>query len=188
MQTAVYYSESDQVTHYENLSLEIIDTDKRVYGTEFEASYWATDKLQVGLTGHYVKTQQKDSNGHWQRSNVRDSSASKAGAWIGWYDDKYSLKLQSQTVFSLRDDFEHLDDDVTESQELDGYTTVDFLGNYELPVGSVGFGIQNLFNRDYTTTWGQRAKLFYSPRFGPQELYDFKGRGRTFFVNYKVSY
>ncbi|MCX4028354.1 TonB-dependent receptor [Endozoicomonas sp. SM1973] len=187
VQTALYYSESDKVATYKNLLLELRDHEKRVYGFEFETSYWATDKFQLGLTGHYVKTQEKDKNGHWQRSLVDSSSASKAGAWVGWYEDKYSLKLQSQTLFSLRDDAKRLKGK-SENGELSGYTTVDFLGNYKLPVGDVGFGVQNVFNREYTTIWSQRAQKLYSPYYGPEEAYDFKGRGRTFFVNYQVKY
>ncbi|SQI26389.1 Aerobactin siderophore ferric receptor protein IutA [Salmonella enterica subsp. arizonae] len=37
---------------------------------------------------------------------------------------------------------------------IDGYTTVDLLGSYQLPVGKLSFSVENLFDRDYTTVWG----------------------------------
>ncbi|WP_400251048.1 hypothetical protein, partial [Escherichia coli] len=40
--------------------------------------------------------------------------------------------------------------------------------------------------RDYTTVWGQRAPLYYSPGYGPASLYGYKGRGRTFGLSYSV--
>ena len=46
--------------------------------------------------------------------------------------------------------------------------------------------IENLLDEQYTTVWGQRAPLYYSPASGPASLYDYKGRGRTFGVNYSV--
>ncbi len=46
--------------------------------------------------------------------------------------------------------------DVSDAQgyKVDGYTTVDLLGSYQLPVGTLSFSIENLFDRDYTTVWG----------------------------------
>ncbi|VCW48508.1 Ferric aerobactin receptor [Escherichia coli] len=58
--------------------------------------------------------------------------------------------------------------------KVDGYTTVDLLGSYQLPVGTLSFSIENLFDRDYTTVWGQRAPLYYSPGYGPASLYDYR--------------
>lgn len=59
------------------------------------------------------------------------------------------VKLQNQTLFKLTDD---------KDGQIDGYSTFDMIGSVALPVGSLGFGIQNLLNEDYTTVWGQRAK------------------------------
>ena len=85
--------------------------------------------------------------------------------------------MQSTTSFKIRDEA---------GNQLDGYTTIDLLGSYQLPVGKLSFSVENLFDRDYTTVWGQRAPLYYSPASGPASLYDYKGRGRTFGVNYSV--
>lgn len=62
--------------------------------------------------------------------------------------------MQSTTSFDVSD---------AQGYKVDGYTTVDLLGSYQLPVGTLSFSIENLFDRDYTTVWGQRAPLYYSP-------------------------
>ncbi|MFA0674981.1 TonB-dependent siderophore receptor, partial [Vibrio sp. 10N.222.51.A6] len=95
----------------------------------------------------------------------------------GWYDTDLSVKVQSQTMFDYEDD----------KNKLDGYTVFDLVSTYQLPVGSLGFGIQNLLNKDYTTVWGQRAQILYSSHYD-SAAYDYKGRGRTYTLNYQVKY
>ncbi|MEK2484327.1 hypothetical protein AAAA28_13530, partial [Providencia stuartii] len=68
------------------------------------------------------------------------------------------------------------------------YMTVDFLSSYLLPVGKVSFAVENLLDEDYTTIWGQRAPKLYSPSYGAADLYTYKGRGRTFALNYSVTF
>ena len=36
--------------------------------------------------------------------------------------------------------------------------------------------------------WGQRAALFYSPTYGPEYLYDYQGRGRTYTMTWSLAY
>ena len=80
--------------------------------------------------------------------------------------------------------FDYEDDD---QNKLNGYTVFDLVGTYQLPVGSLGFGIQNLLNKDYTTIWGQRAQIVYASHYD-SAAYDYKGRGRTYNVNYQVKF
>ncbi|WP_036821338.1 TonB-dependent receptor, partial [Photobacterium sanctipauli] len=175
LQTAAYYSYSDGSIEYaDDQSISGISDPKRVYGAEAQVSYWATDNLQLGTAGHYVVSEIKADTG-WEDYEAMEASTSKASAWIGWYEYDYSVKLQSQTTFDYTD---------ADDRKLDGYTVVDLVGNYQLPVGSLGFGIKNLLNEDYLTTWSQRAIHWY----GDSPMYEYKGRGRTFTLNYQVSY
>jgi iron complex outermembrane receptor protein len=48
--------------------------------------------------------------------------------------------------------------------------------------------VENLLNEEYTTLWGQRAPLLYSPTYGSPSLYEYKGRGRTFGLNYALTF
>lgn len=65
---------------------------------------------------------------------------------------------------------------------------MDLLGSIELPVGTLSYGIENLLDKDYSTLWGQRAAYFYSPTYGPEKMFDYHGRGRTFAINYHLSW
>ncbi|MCG9581370.1 TonB-dependent receptor [Vibrio tubiashii] len=179
LQTAAYYSQSDKNVKYNKTTLliEEIEDKKRVYGLEAMASYWVHDNIQLGASGHYVVSEVKGDNG-WEDYDAGYASTSKANAWAGWYDADLAVKLQSQTMFDYED---------ASNNKLDGYTLFDLVGSYQLPVGSLGFGIQNLFDKDYTTAWGQRAQIIYSTHY-ESAAYDYKGRGRTYTLNYQVKF
>lgn len=157
--------------------IEDVDNEKRVYGTEALVSYWVMDNIQLGASGHYVISELQ-TDGKWNDLSAGEASTSKASSWIGWYESDLAVKVQSQTMFDYKD---------ADDNELSGYTVFDLVGSYELPVGSLGFGIQNLFNKDYTTAWGQRAQILYSSHYDAA-AYDYKGRGRTYTLNYQVKY
>ena len=70
---------------------------------------------------------------------------------------------------------------------LEGYTTLDLLGDVKVGPGRLSLGVQNLLNEDYTTIWGQRAVLFYSALVNPAVV-TVKGRGRTFGLSYDVAF
>ena len=178
-QTAAYYSQSDKSVKYNKntLLIEDVDNKKRVYGAEALVSYWVMDNLQVGASGHYVISELQ-TDGKWDDLSAGEASTSKANSWIGWYESDLALKVQSQTMFDYED---------AKDNKLSGYTVLDLVGSYELPVGSLGFGIQNLLNNDYTTAWGQRAQILYSSHYDAA-AYDYKGRGRTYTLNYQVKY
>ncbi|KJY86116.1 aerobactin siderophore receptor iutA [Vibrio neptunius] len=179
LQTAAYYSQSDKNVKYNDTTLliEEIEDKKRVYGLEAMASYWVHDNIQLGTSGHYVVSEVKGDNG-WEDYDAGYASTSKANAWAGWYAADLAVKLQSQTMFDYED---------ASNNKLDGYTLFDLVGSYQLPVGSLGFGIQNLFDKDYTTAWGQRAQIIYSKHY-ESAAYDYKGRGRTYTLNYQVKF
>ena len=175
-QGAAYYTQSNNSIKYDRKTLLIaaVDDETRVYGAEGLVSYWVNDNIEVGMSGHYVVSKIKQ-KGNWEDIQAKSASTSKANAWIGWSDSDLSAKLTSQTMFDYEDG---------EQEKLDGYTILGLQGSYELPVGSLGFGVQNLLDEDYTTLWGQRAQMFY----GETPEFDFKGRGRTYTLNYQISY
>ena len=179
LQSAAYYSQSDKNVKYNKntLLIEEIDDKKRVYGLEALASYWVHENVQLGASGHYVVSEVKGDDG-WEDQSAGEASTSKANAWAGWYEADLSLKVQSQTMFDYEDDSDN---------KLNGYTVFDLVGTYQLPVGSLGFGIQNLLDKDYTTIWGQRAQILYATHY-ESAAYDYRGRGRTYTLNYQVKF
>lgn len=179
LQAAAYFSQSDKSIKYDKntLLIEDVDDEKRVYGLEAMMSYWLNDSIQLGTSGHYVVSELKGEEG-WKDYTAGEASTSKANAWAAWYGADLAVKVQSQTMFDYEDDAQN---------KLDGYTVFDLVGAYQLPVGSLGFGIQNLLDKDYTTIWGQRAQIVYGAHYDAA-AYDYKGRGRTYTVNYQVKF
>ncbi len=179
LQTAAYYSQSDKNVTYnkKTMLIETLEDKKRVYGLEALASLWVHENVQLGASGHYVVSEVKGDNG-WEDYDAGYASTSKANAWVGWYDSDLAVKLQSQTMFDYED---------ASDNKLNGYTLFDLVGSYKFPVGSLGFGIQNLLDKDYTTAWGQRAQIVYSAHYD-SAAYDYKGRGRTYTLNYQVKF
>ncbi|MFC5080666.1 Ferric aerobactin receptor precursor [Vibrio thalassae] len=176
-QTAAYYAISDKsIKSNRNLGLVIEDKDKRTYGIEGAIAYYLNDNWSLGANGHLVETEDRDkTTGQWKKVGIGYSSASKVGSWLGYSHDRYTARLQSQTMLDREDDY---------NGKLHGYTTIDFMTTVDLPVGSVTFAVNNLLNEDYTTVWGQKAQALY----GGGERYNYKGRGRTVSLNYQVKY
>ncbi|MBO0662303.1 TonB-dependent receptor [Jiella sp. MQZ9-1] len=175
-QVAGYYSLSDKTIEYNRTSLliSLADLDRRVYGVEGKVDVKLPRGFDTGLTGHYVRTEVKN-GGEWQASSVTDASNSTLGGHIGWSNDVFRVALNGQHVFDYTD---HND------LKLKGYTLFDLVGSYKYEPAdiTVNFGVLNLFDKDYTTIWGQRAKIFYGAYAG-DKVFDYKGRGRTFTVS-----
>ncbi|HBW0857407.1 TonB-dependent siderophore receptor [Klebsiella variicola] len=180
-QLAAYYSTSDKtiVVNRTDMTIDVQSDKRRIYGVEGAVDYFIPDSdWSVGGNFNVLKSQVQ-TDGRWQKWDVTLASPSKATAWVGWAPDPWSLRVQSQQVFDLSD---------AAGNKLEGYNTVDFIGSYALPVGKLTFSIENLLNEDYVTIWGQRAPLLYSPTYGSSSLYEYKGCGRTFGLNYALTF
>ncbi|MDN3553742.1 TonB-dependent receptor [Halomonas almeriensis] len=181
-QAALYYAWSDKaVENGEDLSVNVVDQKKRDFGFEGSVKRYFDNGLELGTTLHMVRSEQKDTNGDWQKRDARYASLSSATAFIGWKDPnaQRSARLQASHAFDLED---------AADREIDGYTTLDLSLSQALPVGEVSLGVSNLLDEQYSTVWGQRASMFYSPYYGPEYLYDYQARGRTFTLGWSMSY
>jgi iron complex outermembrane receptor protein len=116
----------------------------------------------------------KGDNG-WEKDSVGTASVSKIGGYVGWTGDALNLKFSGQHVFELTD---------ADAFKIDGYTLFDLTGGYtfENTDTTLNFGIQNVFDTDYTTIWGSRAKALYGA-LADEAVFDYKGRGRTFAIS-----
>jgi len=178
-QLAAYYSLSDRTISINktDMTINLEDDKRRIYGMEGALDYFFDNsEWSAGSTFNLIKSQTRV-NGSWNKLTVDSASPSKATAYIGWAPGEWNLRLQSQQTFDVSDE---------KGNRLEGYNTIDFLGSYALAVGKVSFSVENLLDNDYTTLWGQRAPLLYSPTYGSPALYSYKGRGRTFGLNYSV--
>ncbi|SDS09417.1 TonB-dependent receptor [Pseudomonas oryzae] len=93
-------------------------------------------------------------------------------SWQANWSDKLNSRVQANHYASRS--FE------TPGLDFDGYSLVDASLGYQLPVGAVSFGVENLFNRDYMTYYAQAAST--------RDDQFFAGRGRTFTLGYQVSF
>lgn len=93
-------------------------------------------------------------------------------SWQANWTDKLNSRVQANHYASRSFDTAGLD--------FDGYSLVDASLGYQLPVGEVSFGVENLLNRDYMTYYAQAAST--------RDDQFFAGRGRTFTLGYQVSF
>lgn len=180
-QIAAYYSLSDKSVdiNRRDMTIDVNQQERRIYGVEGAVDYFIPDSAwSLGGNFNVLKSEIK-TNGSWEKWDVTQASPSKATAYVGWSPEPWSLRLQTQQTFDLTD---------AAGNKIDGYNTVDFLSSYALPVGKLSFSIENLLDKTYTTVWGQRAPLLYSPTYGSAALYEYKGRGRTFGLNYALTF
>lgn len=176
LQFAGYTSLSDKVVEIDRqtLAIDVRDQDKRVHGFEAAGGVQFPFGFDAGANLHLVRTE-IDRNGDWRRDTVGTSSVSKLGGHLGWTNEIVSLRLDGQHTLDLTDDF---------GGEIEDYTLFDLTGSYRFAEQdlTVDFGVLNLFDKDYTTVWGQRAANLYGA-LASEAIFDYRGRGRTFSVS-----
>ncbi len=178
-QIAGYYSLSDKTININksDMTINVEDDERRIYGVEGQVDYFFTDsEWSTGTNFNVIKSETRV-DGKWEKLTVDSASPSKMSAWVTWAPGDWTLRVQSTQTFDLSDEA---------GKRIEGYNTVDVLGSYLLPVGKLSFSVENVLDEDYTTAWGQRAPGLYSPTYGAENLYTYKGRGRTFGLNYSV--
>ncbi len=181
LETAAFYSLSDKsiVLNKTTLAVDVVDEDKRVYGIEGKVGAKLDHGFDVGVLGQWVKTEVKGNSG-WETASIGNASVSKVGGYVGWANDELNVKLSGQHVFDLTD---------ADNYKIDGYTLFDLTGGYKFDTANttLNFGVLNLFDTDYTTVWGSRAKALYAGQVPSaavaDALFDYKGRGRTFAIS-----
>ncbi len=180
-QAALYYAWSDKALQVNSgdLSVDVIDDEKRDYGLEGSLTRYFDGGLEAGGTLHLVRSEQEDDQGEWQKRDATAASLSTATAFVGWSDHRRSARLQANHTLDLEDD---------NDRKIDGFTTLDLTLGQRTDVGRFTLGVQNLLDEQYSTVWGQRAAIFYSPYYGPEYLYDYQGRGRTYTLTWSVDY
>lgn len=180
-QAALYYIWSDKIITVDSatLTIDVQDQKSRDYGFEGALTRRFASGWEGGSTLHLVRSEEEDASGDWIKRDARYASLSKSTAFVGWKGERTRARLQGNHAFTLEDDADH---------EISGYTTFDLLGSRDTDFGTFSAGIQNLLDKEYSTVWGQRATLFYSPTYGPAYLYDYQGRGRTYTLSWSMAY
>ncbi|WP_447894612.1 TonB-dependent receptor [Vreelandella sp. GE22] len=181
-QAAVYYAWSDTAMELDDdLNVTQIDDDRRDYGLEASLTRFIGHHWEVGGTLHALASERKV-DGSWQDRGITVApypSQDSLTAHVAWQDDARTLRLQGSHARQYED---------AEGDSIDGFTTFDVIGSQQTDIGTLSLGISNLTDKQYSTPWGQRAVGFYSPNYGPEYLYDYQARGRTFTLGWSLEY
>jgi iron complex outermembrane receptor protein len=172
---AAYWSDSDlgsrlafdPVTRTYNVARERTE----IRGVEGSVAFRFSDAGRIGL-GYAATRGRYDSDGDDRVDSdlpgVNVSPDRVTAFWTQAWTAGFDTRLQASHAYDR--EFDSSEDD------FDGYTTVDLLGRYRLPVGTLNVGIENLFGEQYTT--------YYSQTTPPRDDTYTAGRGRVLTVGW----
>lgn len=178
-QIAGFLSNSDKTVAVDKKTFQILVNDLKLrnMGIEAEVSYSLNNGVYFGASGLLIKSE-VDNKGEWQKQEIYNASPSKLVTYIGYNIQNWSFRFQSLQNFKQKDELNNV---------VEGYNTSDLMIGYRFNWGKFNLGIQNLFNTDYQTIWSKRSQVLYST-YGLPELFNYKGRGRTFNLSYTFEF
>lgn len=176
-----FYNTSDKTVRFtKDYTVEVVDTDERVYGVEGSLTQDISDSWQVGGSVAYTRGQYKK-DGDWLELDAVRLTPLKGTAFAQYnFDEGSNIRLQALAIGG--------DDRAFKDQQKDpdagalpvkGYMTLDVLGQVNMPVGRVGYGVYNVLNKDYQTVYHQTT-------FG--DLNRLPATGTTYGLSYTVDY
>ncbi len=182
---SAFYNESDKTISFNaDHNVDLLDQKRKIYGIEGALEFYLSDYWSIG--GSYAFTEgrsyYKDA-GKWLDLQAADVSPEKFTTFVAYGQEDMNVRLQS-TSFADYDkgkSYSKSKNTVT-GYDIDGYTTVDLLASFNMPVGTVKAGITNLLNEDYETVYSQWANSTYNG------LSAHKAEGRAYSLSYRVEY
>ncbi len=178
-QMAGFLSNSDKTVTVDKKTFQILVNDLKLrnMGIEAEVSYSMNNGVYFGASGLLIRSE-VDNKGEWQKQEIYNASPSKLVTYIGYNVKNWSFRFQSLQNFKQEDELKNV---------VEGYNTSDLMMGYRFRFGKLNLGIQNLFNTDYQTIWSKRSQVLYSS-YGIPDLFNYKGRGRTFNLSYTFEF
>lgn len=178
---STFYNTSDKTVRFtKDYTVEVVDTDERVYGVEGSLTQDISDHWQVGGSVAYTRGQYKK-DGDWLELDAVRLTPLKGTAFAQYnFDEGSNIRLQALAIGG--------DDRAFKDQQKDpdagalpvkGYMTLDVLGQVNMPVGRVGYGVYNLLNKDYQTVYHQTT-------FGDTNR--LPATGTTYGLSYTIDY
>lgn len=187
-----FYNTSDKVVQFNSdRSVNVVDTDQRVYGAEATVSYPFMENYKVGGTLGYTRGQYKDVANNWHELNAFAVSPMKGTLFAEWNnEDGYGVRAQilaiKGTDKAYKDDLELKAAGLSDSNsaaEIKGYTTMDVLAHFPVAKGRMDFGVYNLWGNQYKTVFAQQAAVTNA-----NSLLAIPAEGRTFALSYTINY
>ena len=187
-----FYNTSDKVVQFNSdRSVNVVDTDQRVYGVEATVSYPFMENYKVGGTLGYTQGQYKDAANNWHELNAFAVSPVKGTLFAEW-NNAAGYGVRAQMLAIKGTDKAYKDDlalkaagitDANSAAEIKGYTIMDVLAHFPVAKGRLDFGVYNLWGNQYKTVFAQQAAVTNA-----NSLLAIPAEGRTFAVSYTVNY
>ena len=176
-----FYNASDKVVRFtDSYTVEVVDTDERIYGVEGSISHDISDAWQVGGSVAYTRGQY-DKDGDWLELDAVRLTPLKGTAFAQYnFDEGSNIRLQALAIGGDDKAFKDQQQDPDSSAlPITGYMILDVLGQVNMPVGRIGYGVYNLLNKDYLTVYHQTT-------YG--DLNRLPASGTTYGLSYTVDY
>ena len=176
-----FYNDSDKTVRFtKNYTVEVVDTDERIYGAEASLTHDLNKDWQFGGSLAYTRGQYKK-DGDWLELDAVRLTPLKGTAYAQYnFSEGSNIRLQALAVGGTDKAFEDQQNDPDASaQPLTGYATFDVLGQVKLPVGRMGYGVYNILNKDYQSVYHQTTF---------NDLNRLPASGTTYGLSYTVDY
>ena len=181
-----FYNDSDKSLKFgrPNYTIEVLDTDERVYGVEGNLSYRLQPNWTVGGTMAYTRGQFKNTAGKWQELDAIRVAPLKGTAFSEWqFNNDMSLRVQALAIGGTdkakKDAVKY---GSTVPAEIKGFATMDVIANAKAGPGTVGFGVYNVWNTDYKSVYSQSVESVYGA------ISSLAAQGRTYGLSYTLKY
>ncbi len=181
-----FYNDSDKSLKFgrPNYTIEVLDTDERVYGIEGNLSYRLQPNWTVGGTMAYTRGQFKNTAGKWQELDAIRVAPLKGTAFSEWqFNNDMSLRVQALAIGGTdkakKDAVKY---GSTVPAEINGFATMDVIANAKAGPGTVGFGVYNVWNTDYKSVYSQSVESVYGA------ISSLAAQGRTYGLSYTLKY
>ena len=181
-----FYNDSDKSLKFgrPNYTIEVLDTDERVYGVEGNLSYRLQPNWTVGGTMAYTRGQFKNTAGKWQELDAIRVAPLKGTAFSEWqFNNDMSLRVQALAIGGTdkakKDAVKY---GSTVPAEIKGFATMDVIANTKAGPGTVGFGVYNVWNTDYKSVYSQAVESVYGA------ISSLAAQGRTYGLSYTLKY
>ena len=181
-----FYNDSDKSLKFgrPNYTIEVLDTDERVYGVEGNLSYRLQPNWTVGGTMAYTRGQFKNTAGKWQELDAIRVAPLKGTAFSEWqFNNDMSLRVQALAIGGTdkakKDAVKY---GSTVPAEINGFATMDVIANAKAGPGTVGFGVYNVWNTDYKSVYSQAVESVYGA------ISSLAAQGRTYGLSYTLKY
>jgi len=180
-----FYNESDKTVRFnDDYTVEVVDTDERVYGAEASISQKLDDNWQLGGSLAYTRGQYK-SQGDWLELGADRLTPIKGTAYAQYNFDKGSnIRLQVLAIDGTDrayKDQQKDNDTKTNANAISGYATFDLLGQMQLGQGKgrIDYGIYNLLNKEH-------MNVYHQATYG--DMNRLPSQGTTYGISYTIDY